>query len=50
MTTATRYELIDSRTGAVIGTYRSRTRAYARADRMDAEYGAVRYVVRPVWG
>lgn len=47
----TTYQLIDSQTGKVIATYTyaQRNRARARADRMDLAYGAVRYVVRPVF-
>jgi hypothetical protein len=44
------YQVIDTKTGRVIRTY-AETRvhaAYALADRMDATYGAVRYVVRPL--
>lgn len=41
------YHLIDTHTHQVIGTYQSARRARARRDRLDAQYGAVRYVVRP---
>lgn len=30
----------------VMGTYKTRNRAIARADKLDLEYGAVRYYVR----
>lgn len=44
-----RYEVTDSRTGDVVGTFQSRNRATNFADKKDAAFGAVRYVVRPVW-
>lgn len=48
----TTYELIDSKTGFVLGTYSyaRRNSARRRADKLDLLYGAVRYVVRPVFG
>lgn len=40
------YEIIDIQTKRRVGTtYESRQRAQRRADRLDMEYGAVRYVV-----
>jgi hypothetical protein len=42
------YAVIDTHTGRRVGIYGSRTRAYRYADRRDAEYGAVRYIVRPI--
>jgi transposase len=53
MTGATAYRIIDSRTGQQVGrdyAPRSRQAAYNRADRMDQAFGAVRYIVQPVWG
>lgn len=47
---ADRYEVTDRHTGRVVGTYKSRTRAYRTADAKDLAYGAVRYTVRPVYG
>lgn len=42
------HEVIDSHTGAVIGRYCSLKSAHRVADRMDNNYGAVRYSVRPI--
>ena len=43
------YIIIDHHTQLQVGgVYTSRNRARARADRLDANYGAVRYIVRPV--
>lgn len=42
------HEVVDARTGKVVGQYRSVHRALAAADRRDAAYGAVRYIVRPI--
>lgn len=44
-----RYELIDSRTGRLLGTYKHRAVANNRRDKLDNEYGAYRYKVRAVW-
>lgn len=46
---AAKYEVVDNQTSRVVASYTSRRRAQARADKMDLQYGAVRYVVRPVW-
>jgi hypothetical protein len=46
---ASRYEVTDVQTQKVVAAYTNRDRAYNYADRRDNEYGAVRYVVRPVW-
>lgn len=40
------HEVVDARTGQVMGSYASHRRALAAADRLDAAYGAVRYTVR----
>lgn len=40
------YQVIDIQTQFVVGTYKSRNRAYSLADRKDLEYGAVRYIVK----
>lgn len=41
------YEVIDARTQLRVGkTYKTRDGAMRAADRLDAAYGAVRYVVR----
>lgn len=43
------YEIIDRQTGQRVGTtYKCRKRATTRADKLDNEYGAYRYTVRPV--
>jgi hypothetical protein len=44
------YEVIDGQSlkGDVVGTYKTHTRAIARADKLDLQYGAVRYYVRLV--
>lgn len=44
-----RYDLIDSKTGGVIKSYKNREVATRAADRKDLAYGAVRYIVQPVW-
>lgn len=43
-----KYQVIDSRTGLVMGTYSTRVRASRKADKLDLQYGAIRYSVRPV--
>lgn len=46
-TATTAYRVVDSRTGDTIGRpYTTRTRARRAADRLDLQYGAVRYFVR----
>lgn len=47
----TTYQLIDNQTGRVLATYTyaQRHRARNRRDRLDAQYGAVRYILRPVF-
>ena len=40
------YQIIDSQTGLVVGTYSTAKRARAARDRKDLEYGAIRYAVR----
>lgn len=42
----TRYEVVDSKTQIVVGTYSTMRRAYNAADKQDNIYGAVRYFVR----
>lgn len=39
------YAIIDTRTGGVVGMYLSSKRARNRADKLDFEYGAIRYRV-----
>ena len=41
------YQVIDTKTGDVMGIYSSRKRASRKADKLDLEYGAIRYAVRP---
>ena len=43
------YELIDTQTQKVIATYSyaQRNRARARRDKLDLEYGAIRYILKP---
>ena len=43
-----RYQVIDNQTQVVMGIYSSLKAAHRRADKLDMEYGAVRYVVRRV--
>lgn len=43
---AVRYQVVDGKSGAVVGVYRCKVRARRRRDRLDLEYGAVRYRVR----
>lgn len=40
------YSVVDIMTGEVVGSYKNRKRASRKADKLDMEYGAVRYVVR----
>lgn len=43
------YKIIDIKTGAQVGkNYQCRRRARQRANKLDLQYGAIRYVVRPV--
>ncbi len=42
------YQIIDIQTGAVVATAKSVKRARQMRDKRDLEYGACRYVVRPV--
>lgn len=43
------YKLRDSHTGQVVKSYANRDAATRAADRKDAQYGAVRFIVEPVW-
>lgn len=43
-----KYQVIDTRTGSVVGTYASKQRARNRRDALDSQYGAVRYSVQEV--
>jgi hypothetical protein len=42
------YRVIDSHTGAIVGGAATLKAAYAKADRLDQKYGAVRYTVQRV--
>lgn len=44
-----RYDVIDVQTQKVVGSFKNSHRAHRFADRKDMEYGAVRYVVKPIW-
>lgn len=45
-----KYRIVDLQTKSQVGTlYNNRKRAHTRADRLDMEYGAYRYMVEPVW-
>lgn len=46
LSTGTLYEVVDAYSSKVMGAYKSRKRATSRADALDMQYGAVRYVVR----
>lgn len=43
------WKVIDSLTGRLVGTYKVRGMARAKADKMDLEYGAIRTKIDPVW-
>jgi hypothetical protein len=43
-----KYQVIDRQTGNVMGTYSSRTSASRKADKLDLEYGAIRYAVKAI--
>lgn len=44
-----RYDIKDSQTGRIVASAKTRDAAHRSADRRDAAYGAVRYIVLPVW-
>ena len=44
-----RYDIIDIQTGSVVASRKKRLDATRLADKKDLEYGAVRYVVKPIW-
>ena len=43
--TVTRYQIVDTHTGYVVGSANNRRAATNKADRKDAAYGAYRYAV-----
>ena len=46
----TTYQIIDIQTKQVVGrVYTTRKAASARADKLDHAYGAIRYVVKPIF-
>ena len=46
----TTYKIIDSHTSRQVGgIYKIRANATARADKLDNAYGAVRYIVKPIF-
>lgn len=51
MTKAIGYTVTDRQTGKVIKTYGEGKRSSASrfADKKDMEYGAIRYIVNPIW-
>lgn len=42
------YQVIDRHTGTIVGTFKSKQAARNKRDRLDLQYGAVRYSVREV--
>lgn len=40
------YQVIDLHTKTIVGVYANRKRASSRANKLDLEYGAIRYSVR----
>lgn len=45
----THYLIIDTRTGATVGTAKTRAAASRAVDRRDTAYGACRYRAQPVY-
>lgn len=39
------YQVIDTQTKYIMGTYSTKRRATRKADKLDLEYGAIRYTV-----
>ena len=46
----TKWEILDCQNQVVVGVFSNRTRARGKAERLNLEYGASRYSVRPVGG
>ena len=46
---ATKYHLIDNQTKRLIKVFNNRAAASRKADKLDLEYGAIRYNVRPIF-
>ncbi len=44
----TKYQVIDARTGNIMGVYINRTMARRKVDRLDNEYGGYRYFIKEV--
>jgi hypothetical protein len=43
------YQVIDSRTQQVVGSYKTPAEAFRLADRKDNEFGAARYLVKTIY-
>ncbi len=43
-----KFQVIDSQTKYLVGTYATLRRALSKADKLDLAYGAVRYIVKPI--
>ena len=43
------YEIVDTKTGAVVGKAKTQQRARVSVDRRDNQYGSYRYKARPVY-
>ena len=44
-----RYDIVDQRTGKVVGTAKNRASASRSVDRKDLAFGACRYTARPIY-
>lgn len=44
---ATKYQVVDRQTGVLISTHKSAVAAHRKADKLDQQYGAIRYSVIP---
>lgn len=42
------FQVIDRQSGKVMGTYKTRSMAIRRADKLDIQYGAIRYYVKSI--
>ena len=45
----TRFDIVDNRTGLVVGTAKTRARAAQSADKRDNAHGAIRFSVKPIY-
>ena len=48
MNQTVKYQVVDTQTGKVCGTYQNAQRARSRRDELDLRYGAIRYRVKTV--